>query len=122
MADQTLQKNTTILSDVKKGLNGLDPSDTSFDDEIIMHINTEFFKLNQIGVGPKTPYHIEDGTETWSDFTSKIEYLFAVKTYMIAAVRLRFDPPTNSTLYKAVENTKDEYEFRLMNAKPDWRE
>lgn len=118
----TLQKDSSILTDVKKGLNGLDPDDTSFDDEIIMHINTQFFKLNEEGVGPETPFHIEGASETWSDFTNKIEYIFAIKSYMIAAVRLIFDPPTSSQLYQALTSTRDEFEWRLMNAKKEWRE
>lgn len=119
---ETLQKDSSILQDVKLGQNGLDPEDTSFDEELKMHINTVFFKLNEIGVGPATPFHIESGTETWYDFTDKVEYIFAIKSYMIAEVRLKFDPPSNTSLYNALVATKDEYEWRLMNTKKEWRE
>lgn len=119
---QTSQLNTSILADVKRGMNGIDPTDTSFDEELIMYINTIFFKLNQIGVGPQEPYYIESGNETWDNFSNKIAYMLSVKAYMIAECRLKFDPPTSSTLYKALESTKNEYEWRLMNSKKEWRE
>ena len=40
-----------ILDSIKKLL-GIDEADLNFDQELIMHINSVFMVLNQLGVGP----------------------------------------------------------------------
>lgn len=51
----------SILNGTKKAL-GVDPSYDVFDHEIIMHINSTFSTLHQIGVGPTVPFVIQDST------------------------------------------------------------
>ena len=57
-----------ILSSVKKSL-GITDSMTHFDDVIMMHINTVFVILNQMGVGPEEVFTIEDNYSYWDDFS-----------------------------------------------------
>ena len=102
----------SILTSIKKLL-GIDESYEHFDSDIIMHINTVFMALSQIGVGPTEGFMIEDSSATWQDFVSQDDNLAAVKTYIYLRVKLLFDPPTNSTHTKAIEDSIREYEWRL---------
>ena len=100
-----------ILPSIKKLL-GINPEYTAFDTDIIIHINTVFTILNQLGVGPKEGFAIVDGLEEWSDYTTKVNEN-AVRTFVYLKVRLMFDPPTSSVLMDSINNTLAELEWRL---------
>lgn len=102
----------SILNSTKRLL-GIVEEDKSFDDEIIVCINTVLMALSQIGVGPSEGLSITDESAVWEDLISYTDNLAAVKTYVHLRVRLLFDPPTNSTLMKAIEDSIREYEWRL---------
>lgn len=89
-----------------------------FDPVLITHINSVFFTLKQLGVGPKEGFYIEDITAYWEDYLGDPETLAIVRSYMGAKVRLLFDPPSNSTLLNALNQVISECEFRL-NAEVD---
>lgn len=84
-----------------------------FDPVLIMHINSVFMILQQLGVGPEEGFYIEDATAYWEDYLDDETKLPVVRTYMGAKVRLLFDPPSNSTLLNALNETIKECEFRL---------
>lgn len=86
-----------------------------YDPQIIMHINSVFTVLRQLGVGPEKGFRIEDKTSTWSDFIAETDDLTfeSVKSYVYAKVRLIFDPPTNSYHIEALKQIANEFEFRL---------
>lgn len=107
----------SILDSVKLGLGGLTAEYDAFDEEIVGHINTVFFKLNQLGIGPEEPFYIEDRTSVWGHFDSNVGKILAVKSYLKAEVQLIFDPPTSSAVKEALCRTRDEYEWRLMNSR-----
>lgn len=89
-------------------------NDEHFDQELIMHINTTFTILTQLGVGPSEGFRITlGGQEQWSDFTNDDKVLESVKTYVYIRTRLIFDPPANSFLIEALERTARELEWRL---------
>ena len=112
----------TILSDVKKMIGPSEIYD-QFDTDIIIHINSVFNVLQQMGVGPKNGFAIVDGSETWDDFVEGMEdenKLQMVKSYMYLKVRMKFDPPTGSVGSTFDEQIK-EYEWRLSVApETDW--
>lgn len=101
----------SILYSVKKML-GIAPDYTPFDPDIVMHINSTFAVLNQLGVGPETPYTIEGGEETWEDFIVQ-ENTEDVKSYMFLKVKMFFDPPTTATMYESYQKMISELEWRL---------
>lgn len=104
----------SILTSIKKLL-GIDEEYTQFDDDIIMHINTVFLNLNQLGVGPDEGFYIEDDTADWTDFAD-IESnmpLQAIKTYIYLKVKLLFDPPLSSSVIDAIDRQIAELEWRL---------
>lgn len=102
----------SILTSVKKML-GIPSQIDHFDADIVMHINSVFLILNQLGVGPKTPYSITGIDETWNDFFIDTEPIDLVKSYMYLKVRLIFDPPTTGVLHEAMERQITEFEWRL---------
>jgi hypothetical protein len=102
----------SILTSVKKAL-GLVEADTSFDVDILMHINSVLATLNQIGVGPENGYQIEDKVATWDELLSDDPRLNNVKSYLYLKVRLLFDPPATSFAIKAFEDQIKEFEYRI---------
>lgn len=102
----------SILDSVKKVIN-LPPDDTSFDDVIILHINSVFATLSQLGVGPTSGFMIEDATATWDTYLGTDLLLNSVKSYMSLKVRLLFDPPQNSFTITSLEKMAEEFEWRL---------
>lgn len=103
----------SILNSTKKQLGPTAEYDY-FDQEIIMHINTVFVILIQMGVGPSKGFAIEDDKAVWTDFLSDDHWFFpSLKTYMYAKVRLIFDPPTSGSLKDALQRIVDELEWRL---------
>lgn len=102
----------SILDSTKKIL-GLDPEYDVFDVDIISHINSAFFTLNQLGVGPAEGFMILDNTSTWAWFLDGQINLNAVKTYVYLRVRLLFDPPQTSFAISAMEKQIQELEWRL---------
>ena len=109
----------SILTSIKKLL-GVAPEYTQFDENIIMHINSVFLTLNQLGVGPDEVFEIQDEYATWSDFTDDIGIVNSVKTYMYHKVRMEFDPPTSSAVMDSTERKIAEYEWRL-NAEAEYK-
>lgn len=101
----------SILTSTKKIL-GIDENYTVFDLDIIIHINSVFSKLEQLGLGPVNGYMISDKTATWDAFTSDLR-LNMVKSYMYLSVRLLFDPPQTSYLIEALRKQVEEMEWRM---------
>ena len=101
-----------ILSSIKKLL-GIPTEETAFDSDIIMHINSVFMILNQLGVGPSSGFSISDDYALWSDFIPDGQNLELVKSYMYMKVRLMFDPPSSSAVLSAMEKSISEFEWRL---------
>lgn len=102
----------SILTSVKKVL-GIAEADTSFDPDILMHINSVFATLNQIGIGPVEGFMIEDSADTWDAFIGTDPRLNQVKTYVYLRVRLLFDPPGTSYALDSMNEQIREQEWRL---------
>ena len=102
----------SILKSVKKAI-GLDTTDTSFDFDVIMHINSVFSTLHQLGVGPEEEYIIDGNEETWTEFIGDQKNINSVKSYIYLKVRMLFDPPATSFALDAIDKQIKEYEWRL---------
>jgi hypothetical protein len=92
---------------------GLDASDTSFDQELIIDTNTIFLALNQFGIGPKKCFRINGPQESWREFLGEREDLDAVKECICIRVRLVFDPPSSAQVKESLSSTADQIEWRL---------
>lgn len=103
----------SILISIKKLLGNTEDYD-NFDTDIIIHINTAFTTLNQLGVGPSDGFSIADSEAKWSDYINPEDKNFnSVKTYIYLKVKMLFDPPLNSTVIDAIQQQIRELEWRL---------
>lgn len=100
----------SILESIKK-LIGPSAQYDIFDNDLIMHINSAFFTLHQLGL-TEDPFAISGTEEVWEDFHPDID-LEAVKTYVYLKAKMYFDPPTNSALISAINEQIKELEWRL---------
>lgn len=91
-----------------------------FDNELIMHINSLFMILTEIGIGPQNGFRITGTTEKWSDFFQEDDgKLDAAKTWMQLKLKLVFDPPSSSSVLKSMQEICSELEWRLLTMKED---
>ena len=112
----------SILKSTKKLL-GIRDDDTSFDLDIITHINTAFSTLTDLGVGPSNGFVIEDEDEEWDTYFTDVPddpedpehkiKLSKVRACIHLRARLLFDPPTSSYLLDAIKEQLREQEWRL---------
>ena len=102
----------SILTSIKKLL-GITEEYDQFDPDIIMHINSVFMILTQLGVGPAEGFSIEDDTAVWTDFIQDAKKLESVKTYIYLKVKLLFDPPLSSAVIESMNRLINELEWRL---------
>lgn len=106
----------SILTSIKKLL-GIDENYTHFDADIVMHINSVFSILTQMGVGPPNGFSISGKDETWSAFIADRPNIFSlVKSYIYMKVRLLFDPPLSSAAIESINRQISEFEWRLFVA------
>lgn len=107
MADQT-----SILDSIKKLL-GLEPDYPAFDQDIILHINSVFSLLHQIGASPLEGVTISDSSALWEMYIGDRANVNFVKTYTYLKVRLWFDPPATSFALSNMQEQVKELEWRL---------
>lgn len=106
----------SILASIKKLL-GPGSEHTYFDADLIMHINSVFMVLTQLGLGPPEGFTISDDSAAWSDFIPEDSKHFeAVRTYVYLQTKLVFDPPASSAVLASIERKSSELEWRLNHA------
>lgn len=102
----------SILTSIKKML-GITEEYKHFDADLIMHINSVFMIMNQLGVGPAKGFSIKGAEELWTDFIPDDAQLGSVKSYMHLKVKLLFDPPLGSAVIDVMNRMIEEFEWRL---------
>lgn len=102
----------SILTSIKKLL-GITEEDTSFDTDIVIHINSVFSELTQIGFGPKEGYFITGKENLWNEIVPDKKTLEMVKTYIYLKVKMIFDPPLNSSTLETYKQEAQRYEWRI---------
>lgn len=102
----------SILTSIKKLL-GITENYTAFDADIIIHINSVFSILTQLGVGPEEGFFIIDDKETWDDYLDDQILLEMVKSYMYLKVKKFFDPPQSGIVTNANDALIQELEWRI---------
>lgn len=108
-----MEQTESILGSIKKLL-GPGVEDKHFDLDLIMHINSVFSILTELGVGPSAGFSITGASETWSEFIEKEPKKFSmVKSYMHLKVKLLFDPPLGAAVIESIERQIKEFEWRL---------
>ena len=104
----------SILKSVRSAV-GLNAEDSSFDSELLMHINGSIMILHQNGIG--MPIHVDDESSVWDDFKNPTQadansMFSAAKTFIFIKTKILFDPPPPSTI-KYMSEAADEYLWRL---------
>lgn len=108
-----METTESILTSIKKLL-GIEADYKHFDADLIMHINSVFSILAQLGVGPSNGFSISGADKVWSDFIGNDSNLFSlVKSYMHLKVKLLFDPPLGSAVIDSINRQISEFEWRL---------
>jgi len=105
-----MNESDIILSTVKEQVN-IEDETTEFDSDIRSLVNSAFFSLYQVGVGPSKPFFISD-TTTWEEFVTEVPK-DVVLEYIVLKTRLVFDPPATSTIIDAYKDRISELEFRM---------
>lgn len=101
-----------ILTSVKKLL-GIAEEYTQFDADILIHINSVFLTLHELGIGPDEGFAVDEYT-TWTDYISDNTLLLnAVKTYMCLKVKMLFDPSLTSSVTDLMKEEVKELEWRM---------
>ena len=112
-ATDSISNSDSILNSIKK-LIGLDPDYTEFDTDLIIHINSVFLDLEQLGAGSQEGFFIEGSTETWDDFLPDDPLVLnSIKSYMYLKVKKLFDPPTSSSAMDSLNSLIDRFEWRI---------
>lgn len=109
----------SILTSIKKML-GIMEDYKHFDTDLIMHINSVFSILTQLGVGLDGGFSIKDENAVWADFILEENKLESVKSYVYLRVRMLFDPPMSSAVSESINRTISELEWRL-NVEADYK-
>lgn len=108
-----METTESILVSIKKLL-GIDAEYKHFDPDLIMHINSVFSILTQLGAGPSSGFSITGDSEMWSAFIDKEPKKFSlVKSYIYLKVKLLFDPPLSSAVIESINRQISEFEWRL---------
>ena len=102
----------SILTSTKKLL-GIEDNDTSFDLDVLIHINTALAILNQLGVGPNEGILVTDKSTLWEAVLADNKFLVPAKSYVFLKVKLLFDPPLSSAAIESMNKLIAEFEWRL---------
>ena len=102
----------SIFNSVKKVV-GLLGDDGSFDEDVLLYINSVVSTLRQLGLSIPSDYYVLDDVQTWRDLLGEYRDLDLVKSYMTMKVRLMFDPPSSSFGLASMTEMVKELEWRI---------
>ena len=90
-----MESSHSILMTVRKAL-GLGESDTTFDEEILLHINSSIGKLSQNGAVKNIFVSGEDSL--WDSLLHDHDSMGMITSFIFLNVKVLFDPPPPSTI------------------------
>lgn len=101
-----------ILQSIKK-LIGIAEEHTSFNEDILVYINTALSTIKQAGNITSEEITEISSETTWSNINLKQDIKSNLKTYLYLKVKLLFDPPASSTISAVIEKQISELEWRI---------
>lgn len=104
--------NEQSILDTIKGMLGPSTDYDAFDTDIIVHINSAFGRLCELGVGPAYPFEIEDNATVWGEFSTSVP-LPQIKRFIFLYVKTIFDPSANSVITQAYKEEIDKLEWLM---------
>lgn len=102
----------SILTSIKKTI-GIEKDYTHFDPDIILHANGAFATLNQLGIGPKEGFRIDNDDLSWDSFLPKGPMQNLVRQYVPLKVKMVFDPTSSSIVNDSIKSIITELEWRM---------
>lgn len=102
----------SILDSVKKMCNVAE-DDPSFDQDLILYINSALMTIMQEWHGMDHAFRVVDGSDTWDDLLADDTDFEGVKELVGLKVRMVFDPPSNSSVMQALKDEIQNLEWRL---------
>lgn len=105
---------TESILDTVKEMCDVAIDDPSFDDVLVMYINSAFSTLHQLGVGPKKPLIIKDNATSWIAFTEDEDRIEDAKVYVGLKVKILFDTTIVSSILDSYKEMIREKEWRLL--------
>lgn len=106
-----MNEDQSILNTIK-GMLGPSTDYDAFDTDIIIHINSAFGRLCELGVGPSYPFEIEDDAAVWGEFSTSVP-LPQIKRFIYLYVKTIFDPSANSVITQAYKEEIDKLEWLM---------
>ena len=106
-----MAEQASILKTIRRMI-GPDEDYEYFDTDLIIHINSAFSRLCQLGVGPERPFHITGDEETWCQFMD-CGNMEDIKQFVYLSVKCIFDPPASSTVLNAYKEQINKLEWLL---------
>lgn len=101
---------TKILDDIRSLMGS--GTDSIFDTDLLIHINSFLADLTQVGVGPAQGMVADENT-TWHQFTGNEKLLPAIRTYVYIKTRLIFDPPQSGFVTTSMQESAKELLWRI---------
>lgn len=103
----------SILTSVKICLNGIPECDESFDEHLMMHINSALGTLFQLGIGPEEGYSISSKADEWDSFIDDQRLQSLVKDYVVTYCKVYFYQPDSGFVMSSLQQNLDRLEWRL---------
>lgn len=116
--------NDSILASVKRTMpNSVIPQDYEiFDQELIVYINAELARLQQLGVGPLDEvFSISGYGEQWDDIVDDKELCALMPLWVSIRVKMVWDSSKSPTVSQALSEKAKELEFCIMDAARRYR-
>lgn len=116
MADEVFESDS-ILNTLKRSVD-IAADDDSFDTVLLLHINSIFSDLYQIGLGAygTEEKQIADETDTWAEIFGNQKNLAMIKSYFNLRLRLLFDPPQAGFTTASFDKQIEKMEWRIRDA------
>lgn len=106
-----MDSSASILGTILKLL-GPEGDYEHFGPDAIVHINSAFERLCDLGIGPKTPFYIESNQEPWSAFETSVPIRRVIR-YIYLYVKIIFDPPSNSSVLETYKQELEKLEWTM---------
>lgn len=118
MSEPSPEEAELSILDATKSALGTPLDETVFDVELLMHINSTFSDLTQLGLGPTAGFRVTK-TTLYSEFVGLDEDIESVQSYVYMRVKMLFDPPDSYVVSGSFKEQIDKAEFRLNVAREE---
>lgn len=103
----------SILESIKE-ISGVGITNSTFDKDILQHINASLFILFQLGL--INDVYTVNVNDAWDSIDINKKLIPTVENWMSLKITLIFDPPLSSTTVESYKSRIDELEWRLANS------